>query len=461
MDKQIKTLPPLILPAPSFVNGQAFAGDLFQRKQHAERLTAYLDRLREGAVLAIDAPWGEGRTWFGRNWAAYLQEAGHKVVFIDAFEQDYVEDPFLLIAAEIADVLDDGRGSVRGLRERAASVMKAILPCGSRTVTDFPGRSVPVPADLSMDVHEAAGSVDESAADAAGKWIEKKLENHANEKASFQQFRVELAAFAAIQPKPLVLFIDELDRCPPAFSLKLIERLKHFFDVPNLVFVLLINRDHLHHATGSIYGLDTDAAAYLDKFVNLFFALPKRTYGDFLYNNRVAECVDHAFDRYDFEDSGGPAIFKACFTWTAAWFNLSMRDIEHAVALYAFASPVDRYNYLLAYVITLKTAKPDLFRRLRKEGDIEAHREALEHLKPIRARTTFPQPYRYLALLMEWHEAHIIGFSMIGETFTLLLREYNQRSGEPLSWLGLHYEELWDAQRKLFQMLAERIDGTN
>jgi hypothetical protein len=445
MDKPIKTLPSLVLPRTNFFSGQAFAGDLFQRKQHAERLTGYLERLREGTVLAIDASWGEGKTWFGRNWATYLQEAGHKVAFIDAFEQDCVEDPFLLIAAEIADVLDGGQGSVRGLREKAASVMKAISPVGTRTVFN----------------QEAAEGAGESTADEAGKWIARKLENHATEKASFQHFRNELAALAAIQPKSVVLFIDELDQCQPAFALKLIERLKHFFDVPNLVVVLLINRDQVHQTIDGMYGLDTDAVTYLGKFVNFFFALPKRTYGDFLDSNHIAEYVEHVFNRYDFDDSGGPAIFKTFFTWTAAWFNLSVRDIERAVALYAFAYPVDQHTYLLAYVITLKIGKPDLFRRLRKGGDLNAHRDALEYLKPIRARTTISQPYRYLALLVEWHEGHINGYSMIGETFTLLLREYSQRSGELLSWHDMHHEELWDAQRKLFQLLAERIDGAN
>jgi hypothetical protein len=39
MDNQLNTSPPFVLPISRFVDGQAFAGDLFQRKQHAERLT--------------------------------------------------------------------------------------------------------------------------------------------------------------------------------------------------------------------------------------------------------------------------------------------------------------------------------------------------------------------------------------------------------------------------------------
>ena len=32
--------------------------DRLERRQLAEKLTGYLERLNDGAVLAIDAPWG-------------------------------------------------------------------------------------------------------------------------------------------------------------------------------------------------------------------------------------------------------------------------------------------------------------------------------------------------------------------------------------------------------------------
>jgi len=442
-------------PMARFIKGSAFAGDMLQRGQQAERLTAYLERLREGAVVAIDAPWGEGKTWFGRNWAASLQAAGHTVVFIDALAQDYVEEPFLLIAAEIADALDDGHGSMQGLRKRAADVMNALLSMRTQTLIKY-GQQRPIAAGLSQHGHDAASM---GAGDAEC-WFERKIENHARESASFQLFRHELSALAARQPKSLVLFIDELDRCQPSFTLKLLERLRNFFDLPNLVFVLLINRNQLHQAICRLHGLDTDAAAYLNEFIHFVFTLPKRSHDDYPGSRQASAYVEQAFSRYDFGDSPGLATFKTCFTWTAAWLDLSMRDIERAVALYAFAYPVEQHNYLLAYVIALKIGKPDLFARLRKAGDLNAHRQALDMLKPVRARTMSPRPHRYLMLLMEWHEAHINGFAASGDTFTLLLREYDQRSGDPLTWHNLAHDELWDAQRRLFQVLAERIDGT-
>jgi len=448
-------------PMARFVKGSAFAGDMFRREQHAVRLTAYLERLREGAVVAIDASWGEGKTWFGRNWAAHLQATGHRAVFIDALAQDYVEEPFLLIAAEIADALDDGRGSTRALRRKAADVMKALLGMETRTMVNRIHSQPAEPAAPLQHHYEATRPAGMLAAGDAGNWFERQLENHARESASFLHFRSELAALAAREAKSLVLFIDELDRCQPTFTLKLIERLKNFFDVPNLVFVLLVNRNQLCQAICRIHGLDTDAAAFLDKYIHFVFTLPKPSCDDSSESLQAAAYTERIFNRYHFDDSPGLAMFKACLAWTAAWFDLSMRDLERAVSLYAFVYPVEQHNYLLAYVIALKIARPDLFSRLRKDGDLNAHLEALNQLKPIRARTLCSRPHRYLSLLMEWHEAHVNGFSAGGDTFTLLLREYDQRSGDPLSWRNLHREELWAAQRRLFQVLADRIDGTD
>ncbi|MGZ4992286.1 MAG: KAP family P-loop NTPase fold protein [Methylobacter sp.] len=223
---------------------EAFKGDKLGRINLGDRLTGYLDRLRAGAVLAIDAQWGDGKTWFGRNWAKQL-ETEHKVIFIDAFNQDYIEDPFILIAAELAQALDDGQENTRELREKATGVIKAILPVGTKALINIVGRLTLGASDISEDIKDAVEAANETAADVTSKWIEDKFKNHEEEKASLQHFKIALETIAQAQDKPIVIFIDELDRCRPTFAVKLIERIKHFFDVPNVVFVLLINRKQL------------------------------------------------------------------------------------------------------------------------------------------------------------------------------------------------------------------------
>ena len=74
--------------------------------------------------------------------------------------------------------------------------------------------------------------------------------------------------------RPLVFFIDELDRCRPSFAIELLERVKHLFDVKNIVFVLSIDKKQLEAITAAVYGERIDALEYLRRFIDLDFYLP-------------------------------------------------------------------------------------------------------------------------------------------------------------------------------------------
>jgi predicted KAP-like P-loop ATPase len=52
-------------------------------------------------------------------------------------------------------------------------------------------------------------------------------------------FKAQLAEITKKEKKPLVFIVDELDRCKPEFAIRLIERIKHFFDIPKLYSFLL------------------------------------------------------------------------------------------------------------------------------------------------------------------------------------------------------------------------------
>lgn len=71
--------------------------------------------------------------------------------------------------------------------------------------------------------------------------------------------------------KPLVFIIDELDRCRPDFALSLLERIKHFFSVPNVHFILGIHSGQLENSVRSFYGNGIDAHNYLQKFIHFSF----------------------------------------------------------------------------------------------------------------------------------------------------------------------------------------------
>ena len=76
--------------------------------------------------------------------------------------------------------------------------------------------------------------------------------------------------------KPIILFIDELDRCRPDYAVDMLEVIKHVFDVENVKVVLVTNTKQLRAAINHRYGVEVDAQKYLDKFLKYSFALPNK-----------------------------------------------------------------------------------------------------------------------------------------------------------------------------------------
>lgn len=72
----------------------------------------------------------------------------------------------------------------------------------------------------------------------------------------------------------LVIFIDELDRCRPTFTVELLERIKHFFDDDRIIFVMSVNKSQLVYTIENFYGRNFDASAYLNKFFDINIQLP-------------------------------------------------------------------------------------------------------------------------------------------------------------------------------------------
>jgi predicted KAP-like P-loop ATPase len=376
--KQNGTLAP---PRNIVIADNPFHEDLFDRRKLAERLTGYIERLRDGTVLAIDAPWGEGKSWFGRNWATDLRSKGYRVIFLDAFQQDYVEDPFLLIASEISELLKEDETQHQALKERAASVMKSMIPIGTKALLSIAGRVALGSADLSKELTEAIQDAGNSATDATQKWLENKIEAHSQEKASLENFRISLQEFCALQEKPVVFFIDELDRCRPTFAVRLIERIKHFFDVPNLVFVLLLNRDQLQSAVKGVYGAETDAAAYLGKFVHMFLKLPKSAEATGNHSNANWRYLNKLAEHYKFERSQPLEEFISSFSVVASLMKMSLRDLERGMALLALNEIGSSAPYL-AWPIALKLKHPDIFAELLND-EKSAHKKAADLLQPL------------------------------------------------------------------------------
>lgn len=327
---------PVSLPSDPKEIGIPFERDSLERKAFAVQITPLLAALaHNGGVMTIDAPWGEGKSWFGLNWCKQLEVgAEHAVCWIDAFEQDYIEDPFeLVVSAMIATTsLKEDEvliGQVGKLLDATGNVLalgtKLAGRYGAAALALFAG-GTPVESAALTATGAAVGDHLSNPVQTTVGAVRARLEVHSARKDTIGEFRTRLREIVAAQGKPLVVFVDELDRCRPDFAVRLIECIKHFFDVPNVVFVLLLNRDQLEKAVKGVYGAEVDAHLYLQKFIHLPIGLPKveasryQTYLDVLFKHR-----------FNFLEQ--PDDWIGQLTEMGQALDLSLRDLERAVAM--------------------------------------------------------------------------------------------------------------------------------
>lgn len=86
-----------------------------------------------------------------------------------------------------------------------------------------------------VDINSFSGK---EISDLAAKIAQEKIDSYEKDKMTLQEFRKSLEEFVTEiieskdgENKPLVFFIDELDRCKPTYAIGLLERLKHLFNV--------------------------------------------------------------------------------------------------------------------------------------------------------------------------------------------------------------------------------------
>ena len=347
---------------------KAFEGDCLNRAQLAERLEHFVERLKEGHTIAIDADWGSGKTWFGQHFEKYLKTRGFTTIWVDTFARDYSEDPFLPLLEPLIKL--EGAAAGRSeIADKAIAVGKRLAPAVLKAIAKV-SLSIAVGGATTEQIGDAIAGAIDSPLDNAEAWMRQRLSDLGDEEEELKQFKVTLKKLAAEKSsdKPIVYFIDELDRCRPDYAVKLIERLKHLFEIDGIVFVLLINRTQLEAAVKGLYGESFDAERYLEKFFHLFLTLPpqvpapdgqNRHFRNFTWNTakRLGIDVDKDKEFLDFLAS------------LAAPMGISLRSAEKIIRLRALTPSDPRLvesGALSAWLMALKVCQPEVFLRLRK-----------------------------------------------------------------------------------------------
>jgi hypothetical protein len=339
-----------------------FSKDSLGRQKFADLLISYATRLATvsaspaGRVIAVDAPWGSGKSWIAKRLPAHF-EADSRIgacVYVDAFEFDYHQDPFAVVTSAILDGFQKQPAAVVNLKRAAMKVIKVSLPAIGKGMLKVGGKAIGVDAD------DLVGAVVEAGTDASEKAIEQMLDTVAKTSATTAAFKAKLTELANTSENsaPLVVIIDELDRCRPSYALEMLERVKHLFDVPNVVFIFFVHAPALHSAVRKTYGQDINPSEYLRKFFAVTVGLPIANKPDYNRSDQTTFLVDFLTAQYGTPQGGENSPeghFQRGLTVFAPVFRASFRDIESAMLLWQLSPKNARLDpHLAAYVLLLK-----------------------------------------------------------------------------------------------------------
>lgn len=255
--------------------------DIFKRAEQGSQLTRLISLADDPMVVAVDGPWGSGKTVFLRMWAGELRKAGLPVVYFDAFENDYQSDAFIALASQIVlltEKLEKNTASVgTQFKQNAIDVGKLILHSSLRIGV----RAATAGILDSSFLDDYKDEIAQESTELMDKYVGGLLSKAHNERVTVTKFRDSLESLSRAlgevegdntpevsqSNRPLVFIIDELDRCRPDFALAILERAKHFFSVRNVQFVLGVNMLQLQNSVEATYGLSIDSSTYLQKFL--------------------------------------------------------------------------------------------------------------------------------------------------------------------------------------------------
>ena len=283
-----------LAPPPLEIDERAgFDGtDIFGYKKFGQNLASLVENLEGPSVVALDGGWGSGKTVFAKQWAGLLRKRGSAVIYFDAFTADAGNDPLFDIASQLFTAAPDG-DERRDLAKAAAVFAKRLLPVlagaglGVATGGLIGGDAISAGVAGVAEAKNARTDRGEEVSEAFRQGVED-AQGRADALSDLRQKLTALAqsmkakALAAAEedvepskPRPVVMIVDELDRCKPTYALSLLESIKHIFDVDDLCFVLVINSHQLDRIASTLYGIDP-GHRYFEKFFSLIVRLPAR-----------------------------------------------------------------------------------------------------------------------------------------------------------------------------------------
>lgn len=330
--------------------------DKLDRKPEVDAMVSLLQQVSTPSVIAIDAPWGAGKTFFLQYLQNELKRINPKVVYFNAWETDFAEDPLLAFICEIDQQCKSFAGE-------SQDIWSGVVDAGTKLLE--------IGVDLALKTSTAGYIGTDDLSDIYPKG-QKVTQKYSELKSAIIEFRERLkkAASSLDENSPLIILVDELDRCRPNYTIELLERTKHLLNVEGLSIVLGADMDQLSKSVKHVYGSEFNAIRYLTRFVDLTYTLRDNLSRSFTESSiddlAVLDFVDDPHLKQNIIGIQKKEIFNMLNLLKQA-YSLHLRDIQQLFVKSAIVLRVlnrqlnDEAYSMIPYYVCLQMHAPVIF----------------------------------------------------------------------------------------------------
>lgn len=219
--------------------------------------------------FAIDGKWGSGKTYVldllqeelkKEMWADRTPAEKNVVFYYNCWQYDYYEEPAIAIATFLADQLRQWYQTTLDVFWRTFG--EEILKAANKLIHDASGIDLNKQYELLKSLYLNTQTVLEEQHD---------FDEFYSFRKAMEAIKYQLSRLS--KKRKIIFIVDELDRCLPEYSIKVLERLHHIFDkIENSILILAVDQEQLTESIHQIYG-DMTVEKYLKKFIDFSIRL--------------------------------------------------------------------------------------------------------------------------------------------------------------------------------------------
>ena len=378
------------------LNLKAFAENIFQIMEKGTS-SPIGDMGQKGSYpISLNALFGNGKTTFLKMFEYFIKtekQQSYEVLFINAWESDFYNEPVIAILSELASKLEQKNKQAQQAmqshkQEKPQSSAQKTIPqlpsiskikevagilashkitqAGWNILTQLAQSKAGVNISEVKKVYQS-GSSKNLQSKTQKQWAvlgENVLNEFNQRKQAIKTVKEIIVEYTKTNHKKLLIIVDELDRTRPDYSVHFLEDMKHFFDIENVVFLVAVNRQQMEATVKCLYGQSLNFDGYYSKFFKTEIDLPDPYKSA---QNLVDDLIKKTNIKYNQGDRGYRVSnsFLSC-----KMFSLTLREVEHFIRIYEMILGDDQksakwiYQDAYSFFIGLFMKEKEVFQKI-------------------------------------------------------------------------------------------------